>query len=168
MRKRFALLAIVVLAFLALNASVFGVYCVVAETDQSGLKLQAANSAVEQAFNAVLDAERAGANVTVLLDQLNVAADLLAQAEMAYGNGDAANAADKADSALSIALEVKSDAVSAEKSALVAYQNGFWLTVALSVIGAAVFVFVLFLVWRLLKQRYVKNFLGAKPEVPSQ
>jgi methionine-rich copper-binding protein CopC len=168
MKKRFALSATVLLVILAFGASVFGVNYVVAQTDQAGSKLQAANSAFAQAFNAALDAERAGANVTVLLGRLNVAADLLAQAEMSYSNGDADNTADKADSALSIALEVKSDAVSVENAALVAYQNGFWLTVGFSVIGVAVFVFVLFLVWRLVKQSYVKNFLGAKPEVASQ
>jgi len=168
MKKPCALSVVVLLALLALSVSVLGVDYVVAQTDQAGLKLQVANSAFEQAFNAFLDAERAGANVTILLDQLNVAADLLAQAEMAYRNVDSATVANKADSALSIVLEVKADAVSAENAALVAYQNAFWLTAALSAVGVAVFVFVLFSVWRLLKQRYVKNFLGAKPEVVSQ
>jgi len=45
---------------------------VFAQTDQTASKLQAANSAIGQSFNTVLDAEKAGANVTGLLVQLNV------------------------------------------------------------------------------------------------
>jgi len=48
------------------------------------LRLQAANTAVDGAFNAVLAAEKAGAKVTGLLVQLNVAEGGLAGAENAY------------------------------------------------------------------------------------
>ena len=55
-----------------------------AQTDQAGSKLQAANDAVNQAFNAVLDAEKAGANVTDLMAQINVAESILTQTENSY------------------------------------------------------------------------------------
>ena len=49
---------------------------------------QTANNSVNLAFNLVLKAEKAGANVKALLTQLNVAANLIAQAENAYRSGD--------------------------------------------------------------------------------
>jgi hypothetical protein len=48
-----------------------------AQKSQAATKLQAANNSFNQAFSAVLDAEKAGANVTSLFNQLNNAANLL-------------------------------------------------------------------------------------------
>ncbi len=162
MKKRFELSTVVLLFLMAFAAS-----CIVTAHAVDVAKLQAANTAFEEAFEAVLAAEHAGANVTVLLSQLNAAADLLAQAEMACRNGDASVAGSKASSAFLIVLEVKSEAVNAENAALVAYQNGFWLSTVLSIIGASGLVTLLFLAWKLLKQRYLKKLLGARPEVPN-
>ena len=54
---------------------------VFAQIDKTTTKLQEANNAVGQAFNAILDAEKAGANITLLMNQLNNAVNILAQAE---------------------------------------------------------------------------------------
>ena len=59
-----------------LSLCLLGVYPAIAQADQTASKLQAANIAVNQAFNAVLDAEKAGANVTDLLVQINYAMHL--------------------------------------------------------------------------------------------
>ena len=141
---------------------------VFAQTDQTASKLQAANTAVEQAFNAVLEAEKAGANVTALLAQLNDAAGILAQAENSYRTGDSNTAAAQADSVLPIAQEVTTSAQDAKQTALVSSQNAFWSTIAFTVIGAFVFVLVLFLVWRWFKRSYINSLSEAKPEVNSQ
>ena len=135
-----------------------------AQTDQTESKLQAANGAVEQAFNAVLDAEKVGANVTGLLAQLNVAAGVLAQAENSFRTGDFNTSATQADSVLPIAQEVTNSA-HAKQAALVSGQNAFWFTIAFTEIGASVFVLVLFLVWRRFKRGYMKKLFGLKPEV---
>jgi hypothetical protein len=140
----------------------------VAQTDQTESKLQAANSAVEQAFNAVWDAEKAGSNVTGLLAQLNDAAGILAQAENSYRTGDSSTAAAQADSVLPIATEVTTAAQDAKQTALVSGPNTFWYTIAFSEIGAIVFVLALFLVWRRFKRSYIKSLSEAKPEVNSQ
>ena len=139
-----------------------------AQTYQTASKLQAANTAVEQAFNAVLDAEKAGANVTYLLAQLNDAEGILAQAENSYRTGDSNTAAIQADSVLPIAQEVTTAAQDAKQTALVSGQNAFWYTIAFTVIGAFVFVLVLFLVWRRFKRSYINSLSEAKPEVSSQ
>jgi CHASE3 domain sensor protein len=151
--------------FLALGSCFYGEHYVFAQTDQTASKLQAANTAVEHAFNAVLDAEKAGVNVTGLLVQLNVAAGDLAQAENSYQAGGSNTAAVQADSVLPIAQEVTNYARDAKQAALVSGQYAFWLTIAFSVIGAFVLVLVLFLVWRRFKRGYMEKLPGLKPEV---
>ena len=153
---------------MALGSCLYSQHYVFAQTDQTASKLQAANNAIEQAFNAVLAAEKAGANVTGLLVQLNDAAGILAQAENSYRTGDSNTAAAQADSVLPIAQQVTASAQDAKRTALVSGQNAFWSTIAFTVIGAFVFVLALFLVWRWFKRRYIKSLSEAKPEVNSQ
>jgi CHASE3 domain sensor protein len=153
---------------LAFGSCLYSSHYVFAQTDQTTSKLQAANTAVEQAFNAVLDAEKAGAHVTGLLVQLNDAAGILAQAENSNRTGDFSTAAAQADSILPIAQEVTTAAQEAKQTALVSGQNAFWSTIAFTVIGAFVFVLALFLVWRWFKRRYIKSLSEAKPEVNIQ
>jgi hypothetical protein len=112
-----------------------------------------------------LGAEKAGANVTGLLVQLNVAAGDLAQAENSYRAGDSNTAAVQADNVLPIAQEVTTSAQDAKQAALVSGQNSFWFTIAFTAIGAIVFVLVLFLVWRRFKRGYMEKLPGLKPEV---
>ncbi len=152
---------------MALSSCFYGVHRVLAQTDQTGSKLQAANTAVEQAFNAVLDAEKAGANVTALLAQLNNAANILAQAENSNRTGDSKAAAAQADSVLPIAQEVTTSAQDAKQTALVSGQNTVWSTIAFTIIAVFVFVLVLFLVWRRFKRNYINSLSEAKPEVNS-
>jgi phosphotransferase system glucose/maltose/N-acetylglucosamine-specific IIC component len=153
---------------LAFGSCLYSGHYVFAQTDQTASKLQAANTAVNQAFNAVLDAEKAGANVTGLLVQLNDADGILAQAENSYRTGDSNAAAAQADSVLPIAQEVTASAQDAKQTALVSGQNAFWSTITFTVIGAFAFVLALFLVWRRFKRSYIKSLSEAKPEVNSQ
>jgi hypothetical protein len=153
---------------LAFGSCLYSGHYVFAQTDQTASKLQAANAAVEQAFNAVLDAEKAGANVTALLAQLNVAAGILAQAENSYRTGDNNTAAAQADSVLPIAQEVTIAAQDAKQTAVGSGPNAFWFPIAFTEIGAIVFVLVLFLVWRRFKRSYISKLHEAKPEVNSQ
>jgi hypothetical protein len=138
---------------------------VIAQSDQAQSKIQAADSAVNKAFQAIVKAEKAGANVTDLLAQLNIAADLLAQAENAYTSGDLSLATSKADSAVALAFQVNSAAAAAEKDAAVATQDNLLTTVIFSVVGSAIFVVALFIVWRWFKGNYIKRLSGSKPEV---
>ena len=137
-------------------------------TDQTTTKLQAANTAVDQAFSAVLDAQRAGANVTDLLSQLNYADIVLASAQNSYRKGDLMGTGNQADQVVLIAEQVTSLAQSAQRTALVSGENAFLTTIALAVVGSFVLVLVLFLVWRKFKRYYVKNLSEAKPELVDQ
>jgi hypothetical protein len=157
-----------VLLIIAFSTSFFTIHFADAQTDQTASKLQAANTAVDGAFNAVLAAEKAGANVTALVAQLNVAAGILAQAENSYRTGDNNTAAAQADSVLPIAQEVTIAAQDAKQTAVVSRPNTFWLPIAFTEIGAIVFVLALFLVWRRFKRSYISKLHEAKPEVNSQ
>jgi CHASE3 domain sensor protein len=161
-------LVVTLFVFLAFGSCLFSGHYVFAQTDQTTSKLQAANTAIDGAFSAVLDAEKAGANVTALLAQLNVAEGDLAQAENSYRTGDSNTAATQADNVIPIAQEVTTTAQNAKQTALVSGQNAFWSNIALTVIGGFVFVLALFLVWRRFKRSYVKSLSEAKPEVNSQ
>jgi len=163
LKKRSELSTLVLLFLMAFAAS-----CIITAHAVDVAKLQAANTAFEEAFEAVLAAEHAGANVTALLGRLNVAADLLAQAEMAYRKGNTTLATNKADRVFPIASEVQADAVTAEITAAIAHQNALWSTIAVSVIGAVAFIMILLLVWRILRKVYVKNMFDLKPEVHSE
>jgi hypothetical protein len=154
-----------VLLIIAFGTSFFTMHFADAQTYPTKSKFGYANDVVEQAFNAVLDAEKAGANVTDLLAQLNDAAGILAQAENIYRTGDSNTAVAQADSVLPIAQEVTTLAQDAKQTAIVSSQNVFWSTIAFTVIGAFVFVLALFLVWRRFKRSYVNNLFQAKPEV---
>ena len=152
------------LLIMAFGTSFFTMHFVFAQTGQTESNMQAANTSVEQAFNTVLAAEKAGANVTGLLAQLNVVAGILSQAENSYRAGDLNKAAIQAESIPPIAQEITTSAQDAKQAALVSGQNGFWLTIGFTVIGAFVFVAVLFLAWRRLKRGYMKKLLGLKPK----
>ena len=150
-----------------LSLPLFQSQCVFAQTDQAQSAIQAANTSVDQAFNAVLAAEKAGANVTSLLNQLNGAAGLLAQAENAYSISDNDTAIKDANAVLPIAQQVTVQARAAEQNASISTRNALWTTIAVVVVAVVVFVVVLFLVWRLFKRSHVEGLRHAKPEVAS-
>ena len=157
--------SLTLLVILILSTCLIGVYSTIAQTDQTSSKLQAANTAINQAFNAVLDAEATGANVTDLMAQINTAQGFLAQADNSYRTGDANAASIQADSLLPVAQKVILEAQNAKQNAIVSSQSVFWSTTALTVFGVFVFVLVLFLVWRCFKSGYIKRLSEAKPEV---
>jgi CHASE3 domain sensor protein len=162
------LACITLLAILTLSLGLLSVNSVIAQTDQAAGKLQAANMAVDQAFVAVLDAEKAGANVTNLLSQLNIVDGDLASAENSYRTGDLNNAVNQADNVLPLTQQITSAAQSAKQDALASERNATWTSVALTVVGSFVFVLVLFIVWRYFKRYYINELSEAKPEVVDQ
>jgi predicted PurR-regulated permease PerM len=143
-------------------------YPAYAQADDAQTKLQTADLKLKQAFDEILKAEEAGANVTSLLDQVNVAADLLAKAEIAYQTGDSNTVSANTASIMPIAQQVTTSAQTARETAISSAQTSLYTIVGLSVAGCFVFIASLFLVWQWLKRRYVGNLLEAKPEVTVQ
>jgi hypothetical protein len=132
---------------------------------EAASSLDEADTLVCQAFEAVLEAEAAGANVSVLTARLDEAAALLVRAKMLRRSGKLDEAASLIDEAVDIANDVESEASELKTSASVNRQNMFLLYSTFSVIGAPVFLLVLFFVWRWFKRVYVRGLLKSKPEV---
>lgn len=139
-----------------------------AQTDNVSIKIQEANTALNGAFNAVLDAEQAGANITDLITQLIFAANNLSQVENNYRIGDYTAAVSQAESVVISAQEVVEAAQNAKEDAIISVKNAFWSKIVFTVIGSVVFILLLFLVWRQLKKHYINNLFQAKPEVCNQ
>ena len=121
--------------------------------------LRTANSALNNAFINVLNAENAGANVTELMSRLNAAGTFLAEAENNYHSGNIANVTIQAENSRLIAEQVSIDALTLLEITLVASQNNYWSTLAFSVIGSVVFIVCLLFVWRRFKQTRSENCL---------
>ena len=159
-RYLIALLLVLFLVFIVSSSSF------TAAQEETGLEdIIRAQNALMGCFDATKAAEAAGADVTNLLTRLNKACDLLAQAENAFRSGDFNLASSKAKAAVPIAEKVSSDARNLESVALVNAKNTFWLTTTFSITSLAVFIFILFFVWRRFKRNYIKNLSSKKPEL---
>lgn len=128
-------------------------------------KIVEADNALKKAFETVLTAENAGANVSGLMVRLNQAGAFLVQAEMAYRNGDSAEATENAEQCLTTLQGVSDEASASMDSALANSQQVFWEGVTISTIGAVAFLVVLAFVWRWFSRRYLRKSLRMKPEV---
>lgn len=123
-----------------------------------------AEGALREAFVAVLDAESAGANVSVLMRRMNEAGVALTGARMALAAGNYSDAVSRASECRSSANGVLND-VGELKSDAVIQASRWWVTALLSVVGSVAFVAVLFLVWRRFGRFYAEKLLGSRPEV---
>ena len=158
--------AIIVLLLLAVALNLLCWNCSVAWAEVAvSPKIEAADTAVGLAFEAILDAEKFGANVSDLLGSLESAGALLSEARMAYAAGELEEANVKADSVISLAGAVQVSAMDVKYVALQDQMSSLNFTFVISVVGAAVFVVVLALVWLLFKRVYGRRVLGMKPEV---
>jgi CHASE3 domain sensor protein len=156
-----------ILIFLAVLGPFLGSIFVVRGAGEASSSVSDAESWVLVAFNATLEAQRAGANVSGLIVRLNEAAGLLDDAEVALNSGNLSEAASMAGQCIAIAENVKGDANVLKASALDEAQNVFWTSFTFFVVGIGTFVVVLVAVWLWFKRGYTAKVLGTKPEVTS-
>jgi len=124
-----------------------------------------AESAIELGYQAVVAAEAAGANVSGLLEELNVGAEILASAKMFYRVGSFDFAVYFADVCYAAVINV---AARADEVGGLAEVDGKWrlyLTVGASTLGVGCVVFGGIFGWRWFKRRYYRRVLERKPEV---
>jgi len=126
-----------------------------------------AEESVTSAYEAVLDAEQAGANVSGLLARLNVAGEYLANAYIWHRLGDFENAIRFADLCYDVGEEVRNEAVELKNEAYGSWVTDLVMRMTGSMIGVVIIVFLSFLVWGAFKRRYKERVLGMKPEVVS-
>jgi len=125
--------------------------------DTATLAITQAEETVVSAYEAVLEAEQAKANVSELLELLDVAGEHLAEAHMLYRLGDFDGAVDSADLSSVIGADVKNDA---EELKIDAYQS--WITsllvrITVSIGGVIAVVFGTFIAWRAFRRRYFRQ-----------
>ena len=150
--------------FVVLTLSLQGL-CGASGYVEAASSLDGAEALVCQAFETVLEAEQAGANVSILIADLDEAGALLAEAEVLRRNGSVDEAAGLADQAVVIADDVEREALELKNLASVNRQNVFWFSSVCSLIGVSVFLVVLFFVWSWFRRVYVRRLLRMKPEV---
>ncbi|MEM3640423.1 MAG: hypothetical protein QXH37_00640 [Candidatus Bathyarchaeia archaeon] len=124
-----------------------------------------ADNALKRAFEAVLEAERAGADVSDLRVRLNDAGELLAKAENAYRTGNFSEAVSRAVECSILVDGVIDEALNLKSLALTNAWKTFQQTLMFSCVGSAAFLATLFFVWLWFKRTYAEKLMRMKPEV---
>jgi len=122
--------------------------------ETAALAITEAEETVASAYEAVLEAEKAGANVTDLLSVLNEAGMLLSKAHLAYAMGDFDSARDFAVWCQGNLTGFVDEAEALKQSAV---QKGYWdftVNVVGSAVGAVAVVVCGFVAWAFLKRKY--------------
>lgn len=117
------------------------------------------------AYDAVLDAERVGANVSGLLVRLNDAAGLLSESHMAFEAGDFEEAIRFAELSIEVGSEVGSEAELLKVKANNASVNRTWWFMFGSVLGVSFVLIASLLGYRYFKRRYYGRMLKMRPRV---
>jgi len=124
-----------------------------------------AEQAIVAGFEATFDAERAGANVSSLLVQLNEGAEYLSTARMAFEDGNYSEADRLSGLSSEVGAQVESDALILKAEASDAAAGRYRLYLASSAVAMVIVVFATFLGYRFFKKRDLEHLLEMKPEV---
>ena len=124
-----------------------------------------AERSMAQAYEAVLDAERFGADVSGLLVRLNDAAALLSEARMVFDVGDFEEATRFAESTSKAVYAVVDDAELLEIEAKNAQVHRSWWLMVISALGVSVVVVASLLGYGFFKRRYYRRLSKMKPRV---
>jgi len=122
--------------------------------ESAALAITQAEETMASAYEAVLEAKQARANVSGLLLQLNNASRYLAEARMLYRLENFDGAVHLANLSSEIGQEVRN---SAEKLEIEGYESwivGLWIRVASSIVGVIAVVFGTFIAWQVFKKHY--------------
>lgn len=133
--------------------------------DAVPLEVAEAEEALVSAYNVVLEAEASGANVSGLLDELNVGAEYLAEAYVWVSLGNSENTNHFAGLCHDIAEDVQSNAVELRDEAKDSWMSEYVVVMLGSVVGVILVVVLCFVGWRVFKRHYRKKVLGLRPEV---
>ncbi len=110
--------------------------------------ISSAQTAMLSGYNAALEAEAAGANITSLQVKLNAAGESLSHAELAYASGNFDSAISLANQCTGYLNNFSSDAKAQQISAGQQANQVFYINVVGSTFGALAVVVAGFLVWR--------------------
>ncbi len=135
--------------------------------DDAALTITQAEETLASAYEAVLEAEQVGANVSGLLSRLNLGGDYLAEAYLWYHLGVSENASRFAGLCHEVGGDVRSDALELRDEAKRLGEADFVVKIYGSVVAVIVVVVLCSVVWLVFKRRYRKRVLRLRPEVIS-
>lgn len=147
-RCRLAFLAVLMLTLLVAGASVV----FASEQDDARSVILGAEGKVVDCYEAVLDAEKAGANVTGLLIRLNEAGEILSKANLAYSVGNYSLAIELAGQSTARLDSFVADADTLMDAAAQEHYWDFMINVVGSSVGTVAVVCGSFFAWRFLKK----------------
>jgi hypothetical protein len=159
------------LKFLVVPVFLFSLFSVsvpwVSATDGDVVPLEVAEAeeALVSAYEVVLEAKEAGANVSGLLDKLNVGSEYLAEAYAYVRLGDFESAGRFVGLCVEVVDDVGDEAVLLRDEAVRLEKEDFSVRVLGSAVGVIIVVVGGFVIWELFKRRYYEKVLGLKPEV---
>jgi len=155
------------LLFTAFSLSLTRLPFYVSAGEETSSAIGEADNALRRAFEAVLEAERAGVNISDLIVKLDEAGGLLAEAEIELRGGNSSGAVSKVHTCFVMTESIIEEASSIKASALAERQEALWQTMLFSLTGSASFIVLLLIVWIRLKLRYFEKLSKMKPEVAS-
>jgi len=127
--------------------------------------IDGAEVSVVLAYEAVLEAEEAGVDVSGLLVRLNDCGELLVEARVAYGLGDFDGAVGFAGLCSEVGDGVEGDAVELRLGVQSSRVAELWLMLVGSLVGVVVVLFVGFFGWGVVRRRFVRRVLEMRVEV---
>lgn len=129
------------------------------------LEVAEAEESLVMAYDAVLDAEEAGANVSNLFNKLNIGGECLAEAYASVRLGDSESAGRFAGLCVEAVDDVESEAFLLRNEAARLERADFSVKVFGSAVGVVIVVVSGVVLWEIFKRRYHENFLKLRPEV---
>ena len=126
---------------------------------------EAAQSAILTGFSTALDAERSGADVSLLVQDLTTAQHQLYDVWVFDAVGDTDGAVMAIAQSQLMAQEVTAEAKLLKATALAANQSRFLNSVLVMIVGGAGLSLILLLAWRRFRRGYVRRLRGAVPEL---
>jgi len=126
--------------------------CMVNSENEATAKITEAENALNSAYEAVLQAEKAGANVTDLLSNLTEAAELLSKAKLVLSTNESA----AVDFAVESQAKLNGFSAKADALAVAGAQQRYW-DFMVNIEGSVAVVCGGLIVWTVLKKKYEKT-----------
>lgn len=120
---------------------------------------------MDSAFLAVLDAEKAGVNVSSMLVDLNNALNLLSSSKVMLSGGDLDGAAAAATRSTDVAQNIRSEALSLKASTIADHMSAFRLSAVMYLAGVGLFLSLMVLAWQRFREHYVRRAMDLRPVV---
>ena len=124
-----------------------------------------AESKIGLAYKSILEAERAGANVSSLLFRLNNSSMLLSMAQMQNRTGNFGEALKFANQCYDSLNGIETEADDLRDSAVMLRKQRMLISAVGSVFAIGAVLYVSIFGWRFFKSKYCKRVLEMKPEV---